>query len=92
MKKDDYCSGCGQKESCRQAYEKMGKIDSPDVTLKVIVAFLVPIGVFIAVLAGAQWLLEGRMQEKSLTLVSFSAALSVTFLAILLIRFIRSKK
>ena len=92
MKKDDTCSGCGQKDTCRQAYEKIGKVDSPNVTLKVLVAFLVPIGVLIGALAGFQHLLEGRLEEKSATLLSFLAALSVTFLTILLIRFIRNKK
>ena len=92
MKKDDYCSGCGQKDTCRQAYEKMGNVDSPNVTVGVLVAFLVPIAVFIGSLAGFQQLFEGWLEEKTSTLLGFLAALSVTFVTILVIRFIRNKK
>ncbi len=86
MKRDDYCSGCSQKDTCRQAYEKLGKAQGPNVALKVIVAFLVPIGVFIGGLAGIQRLLRGRFEEKMLILVRFLLALCLTMLVVCVIR------
>jgi hypothetical protein len=86
MKSDDSCSGCGQKDTCRQAYEKMGKASGPNVAWKAIVAFLVPIAVFIGVLAGSQRLLEGRLEGRGLTMVSFLLAVCVTLLVVFVIR------
>ena len=86
MKNDSYCSGCGQKDTCRKAYEKLGAAGGPNVALRVIVAFLVPIGVFIGGLAGSQWLLRGQFEEKILILVSFLLALCLTLLVVFVIR------
>ena len=86
MKTDDYCSGCGQKDTCQQAYEKIGKAQGPSVAWKAIVAFLVPIGVFIGGLGGSQWLLRGRFEGKTLILFSFLLALCLTLLVVLVIR------
>lgn len=86
MKTDDTCSGCGQKETCRQAYEKMGKAEGPNVAWKAIVAFLVPIAVFIGVLAGSQQLLDGRLEGRGLTMISFLLAACVTLLVVFVIR------
>lgn len=86
MKTDDYCSGCGQKDTCRQAYDKMGKANGPNVACKAIVAFLVPIVVFIGVLAGSQRLLESRLEDRGLTIVSFLLAACVTLLVVVVIR------
>jgi len=47
-----------------------------------IVAFLVPIGVFIGSLAAGQRLLQGRFEGKILTLVSFLLAVCLTLLAV----------
>ncbi|MHC4291724.1 MAG: hypothetical protein ACYTEU_03900 [Planctomycetota bacterium] len=92
MESNDHCSGCGQKDTCRQAYEKLGKATGPNVACKVIVAFLVPIAVFIGVLAGSQWLLQGKFEENMLILVSFILALCVTLLVVFVIRAVSSPK
>ncbi|MHC4289122.1 MAG: hypothetical protein ACYSSK_03540 [Planctomycetota bacterium] len=89
MKKDDYCSGCSQKDTCRQVYEKLGKAVGPNVAVKAIVAFLVPIGVFIGALAGTQRLLSGRFEEKTLILASFLLAVCATLLVVYVIRAVR---
>ena len=65
MKKDDYCSGCGQKDTCRLVYEKLGKVVGPNLAAKAIVAFLVPIGVFVGSLAAVQQLLCGRFEGNT---------------------------
>ena len=86
MKSDDNCSQCGQKNGCRLMYEKLGTAAGPNVALRFIVAFLVPIGVFIGGLAGSQRLLRGRFEEKALILVSFILALCLTLLVVFVIR------
>jgi hypothetical protein len=86
MKSDSYCSGCTQKDTCRKAYEKLGKATGPNVAWKAIVAFLVPIGVFIGGLSGSQSLLRGRFEEKLLILVSFVLAVCLTLLVVFMIR------
>lgn len=89
MKSDSNCSGCTQNDTCRQAYEKMGKAAGPNVATKAIIAFLVPILVFIGILAAGQRLLKGRFEENILTVVSFLAAVCITLLVVFVIRAIR---
>lgn len=48
------CEGCKQRHDCREIYGKMGTAAGPSVTLKVVIAFLSPILVFIAFLAGVE--------------------------------------
>ena len=67
-------------------YEKLGKAGCENVAMKAIVAFLVPIGVFIGVLATSQRLLQGRFEEKTLTLISFFLAVFLTLLVVFIIR------
>ena len=91
MKSDSYCSGCSQKDTCRVAYEKLGNFQGPNVAWKVIVAFLVPIGVFIGGLAASQRLFGGRFEGRALILVSFLLAVCLTLLVICVIRAINGR-
>ena len=86
MKSDDNCSQCGHKDGCRLMYEKIGKAKGPNVALKAIVAFLVPIGVFIGALAASQRLLQGQFEENVLILVNFLLAVCLTLLVVFVIR------
>ena len=86
MKSDNNCSQCGHKDGCRLMYEKLGKTRGPSVVLKVIVAFLVPIAVFIGILATAQYFLRNQFEEKTLTLVSFLLAVCLTLVVVFIIR------
>ncbi len=89
MESDDTCSQCNHKDGCRLMYEKLGKAGGPNVAMKAIVAFSVPIGVFIGTLAAGQRLLQDRFEGKMLTLVSFLAAVCITLLVVFIIRAIR---
>jgi hypothetical protein len=89
MDRNDPCSGCGQKKTCRDVYDKIGKTKGPNVALKAIVAFLLPLFVFIVSLAGAEKLLEGRFEGGMLSFLSFLLAFGVTFLLVLVIRAFR---
>jgi len=46
-----FCQNCGQQHSCQEIYQQLGRAQGPSVALKAAIAFLLPIVVFIAVLA-----------------------------------------
>lgn len=91
MKQNDNCSGCSQKDSCRLAYEKLGKAGGQNITPTVVVAFIVPMAVFILSVGAGQWILNKWLEGAMLTLVCFAAAFSITVLTIFLIRIIRNR-
>jgi len=84
MNTNDYCSGCRQKETCRQAYEKLGCYQGPNIAWKAIRAFVVPIAIFVASAAGANLLFQRYFEGTSLTLVCFVGAVSITTAAVFL--------
>ncbi len=51
MADDKFCSNCAQSRNCSAVYEYLGKSDGESVVCKVLVAFLLPIAVFIIALA-----------------------------------------
>jgi len=67
----------------------MGRAEGPNVAWKAVVAFLVPVGGFIGVLAGSQQFLRDRFKENMLILVSFIQALCITLLVVFVIRALR---
>ena len=86
IKNDDNCSQCGHKDGCRLMYEKLGKATGKSVAMKAVVAFWVPIGVFIGTLAAGERLLQGQFEGRSLTSVSFLLAVCISLLVVLIIR------
>jgi len=85
-----FCEDCNQKHDCREVYRKMGNTKGPSVVLKAVVAFLLPILVFIGCLAAFEAILakvRSLINTKELrTVLSFLLALSVTFVLILIIK------
>ncbi|OQY07837.1 MAG: hypothetical protein B6I25_00785 [Planctomycetales bacterium 4572_13] len=92
MKTNNTCSQCSHKDGCRLSYEKLGKANGPNVATKAVVAFLIPIGMFIGVLAASERLLQGRLEGRSLTLISFFLAVCVSLLVVFIVRVIRGPK
>jgi hypothetical protein len=88
-KNTDNCAGCNQKERCGRIYEKLGKSEGPNVTRPVILAFLLPMVVFIGSLAGATQFLQDRLQGTALIVVTFSAAFAVTLATVIIIWAVR---
>ena len=88
MDKDEFCSGCHQKNDCKEAYERLGKVKGPSVAIRAIIAFLVPIAVFIIALAGFERLF-GKVVESRDGRVALSAlaALFITLACIMILRF-----
>jgi len=83
------CKNCSDGNGCKDVYSKLGKNKGPSVALKATLAFVVPIIVFICVLAGSDHLLAGAVQAAQLrSAVSFVAAVAVTLAVILIIKLV----
>lgn len=73
------CEHCSQRQSCPAIYEKLGNRTGPSVGSKVIVAFLLPIIIFIASVVASEHILAPAIEAKRLrTAICFLLALSVT--------------
>lgn len=83
------CQQCDQKHQCQEIYKQLGKAKGPSVTFKAIVAFLLPILVFIVTLAIFEKILARTIDIKDLRIaLAFLLALSVTLAMILIIKVI----
>ncbi len=81
------CSDCTQAHDCKSTYEQLGRQGGPSVVWKVIVAFMLPIAVFIASLAGFGKIFEGVIEsEKQRIGLSFISSIAVTYISIIVIR------
>ena len=70
----------------------MGKAQGPSVVFKVVVAFLLPLVVFIASLAAFEGILANAIDSKETqTALNFLLALSVSFICILIIKTINGR-
>ena len=72
------CKRCSEAHDCQRIYRKLGQAEGPSVAGAVLVAFALPLLVFIACLAGFGILLRGRLGEPYQTPVVFLLALVVT--------------
>ena len=100
MPQEDFCQGCSQADKCQDVYRKLGKAEGTSVAWGVVAAFLLPLVVFIAVLAIFKGILAnagvgvsqeaqngGLINAEELrTAISFLLALAVTFIFILIIK------
>lgn len=84
MRLDKGCQSCGQQHRCHSIYYRLGHAEGPPVFLKVLLAFGIPLVVFIVTLAVAGTLLGGiTASHAGSTLLSFVLALALTTLAVL---------
>ena len=73
-------------------YEQLGKLEGPSIVWKVVLAFLLPLVVFVGSLAFFERMFSGVITAgQSQSALSFAAALVPTFVCILLIRVIGGK-
>jgi hypothetical protein len=88
MGDEQSCERCSQKHDCREIYGKLGNAEGPSLTLRVLLAFLAPILVFIVSLwafeKGLGWVTEGALR----TAASLSGAVIVTLAWIFMVRVI----
>ncbi len=87
MAQQKFCQECNQRHGCRDVYQQLGKAEGPSVVFKVVVAFLLPLMVVIAVLAASEKILAKTINSKEAqTALSFLLALSVTFVCIFVLK------
>jgi hypothetical protein len=87
MQGDDFCQSCNQKDNCQEAYRRLGSARGPSVVPKVVLAFLVPMLVFIVSLALFEKILaKAAMARHVQTAVGLAAALAATFICVLVAR------
>jgi len=92
MAEQEFCEDCNQKHDCRRIYEQLGDVEGPSVVIKVIVAFLLPLVVFIVSLAVFQEILAKAISTQHVqTALSLLLALLVTFVCILIVRVINRR-
>jgi hypothetical protein len=92
MEQREFCRYCDQRHTCKDAYQQLGKTQGPSIVYKVIMAFLLPIIVFIVSLAVFEKILTKVIDIKKLaTAVSFLLALATTFALILTVKFINKR-
>jgi uncharacterized membrane protein YbhN (UPF0104 family) len=83
------CQQCNQKHKCRETYQQLSKAQGPSVAFKAVVAFLLPLLVFIASLAAFEGILARITDIKELRIaLDFLLALSVTLAVVLIIKVI----
>ena len=80
------CEGCSQAHDCTKVYEQLGGSEGPPVTRTVLVAFLLPIVVFVAALGGFGWLLRDAVARRYQTPAALVLALAATAGVMLAIR------
>ena len=92
MVQEKYCQNCNQGHQCQEVYRKLGNAKNPSVTFKVVIAFLLPLVVFIAFLATFEQILAKTKIAKELqTALSLPLALAAALLLILTIKAINRK-
>jgi uncharacterized membrane protein len=86
------CQECDQKHKCQEIYQQLGKSQGPPVAFKAVIAFLLPLLIFIASLAAFEGILARITDIKELRIaLDFLLALLVTFAAILIIKVISKR-
>jgi len=89
MTQQKFCQECIQRHDCRDVYRQLGNTKSPSVAFKVVVAFLLPVMVFIAALAASEKILAKVINSEEVqTALSFLLALVATSVSILIIKII----
>ena len=87
MVQQKFCQHCNQRHKCQEVYRRLANTECPSVVFKAVVAFLLPLMVFIAALVAFETILAGFEIAAGLRSVfSIVASLLVTTLFVLIIR------
>jgi hypothetical protein len=78
MEQSEFCKGCSQAHACGKVYEHLGKADGPSVTWKVVVAFLLPMAIFIGALGVCGGLVNGVVAARYETPLAALLATAIT--------------
>lgn len=92
MNEKDFCDNCNQKHSCGSIYHQLGNAKGPSVVVRVVIALLLPLVVFIISLAAFEEIFAKNISSQPLqTALSLLSALLVTFICILITRVISKR-
>jgi len=87
MVEEKICQGCTQSNKCEDVYQRLGRFEGPSVAWKVVVAFLLPVVVFIAALAALEEALAEEVESQAArTAVGFALALCASLVCVLITR------
>jgi len=87
MESQRFCQDCIQKHDCKRVYEQLGDSPGESVTLKVIIAFLLPLIVFIVTLAVSERVIFRAINIEGVRIaLSFLLALITTSVYVLITR------
>ncbi len=86
MDEQESCQGCDQEHNCQKVYEKLGNAGGSSVALKAVVAFLLPMMVFIVSLAIFDKILSRfEIAGELRVVVSMVGSLLVTVVLVLVV-------
>ena len=92
MENNENCSDCPQSHDCKSMYQQLGNAKGPNVVLKVLLAFVVPIAVFIAGLALFGHVFAGlEMNENMRIGLTAILAAGVAFIDVLITRMLTNR-
>jgi uncharacterized membrane protein len=92
MESQRFCQDCIQKHDCKGIYEQLGDSTGESVTIKVVLAFLLPLIVFIVSLAVFGKVLARAINTEGLQItLSFLLALVVTFVYVLIAKVVNKQ-
>ncbi|MHC4646708.1 MAG: hypothetical protein ACYTBJ_14515 [Planctomycetota bacterium] len=87
MDKREVCESCNQSRDCKEVYGRLGGAEGPSVAWRAVLAFLLPMVVFIACLAASERVLTGAVKSGACrTAVSVVLALLAAFVCVLVVR------
>jgi hypothetical protein len=78
MTQAKWCEGCSQAHDCRRIYQQLGNLKGPSVALKAVIAFLLPIGLFVVALGAFGQLLQHVLAPQCQTLCACALAVCAT--------------
>jgi len=92
MAEKEFCDNCNQKHNCSSIYHQLGHTNGPSVVVKVVIAFLLPLVVFIISIAIFEEIFAKAVNSQLIhTALSMVSALLVTFSCILILRVINKR-
>jgi hypothetical protein len=91
MTQAKWCEGCSQAHDCKRVYQQTGDLKGPSVAGKAVVAFALPMGLFVAALGVLSRLLQHVVARPYRTLSACVLALSATMGIMLIVSHITKR-
>ena len=81
------CQNCEQKHNCQEVYKQLGQSKAPKVLSKVILAFLLPLILFVFSIAITEKRLNETLKSEAIRdLAAFAAGVLVVFLYLIVLK------